>query len=137
MSLVSAMSYLSTQVGALSTIKYAPNEPVEAGTAYPFALVYPNSGELEFIPGPIFKGIHRINLEVYFNRSNLPSTFQLLNPMVKEISDLLLVDTTLGGTVDTIVASGSERVTYSTAYVEYGSVNAIVLRFVIPVKIRE
>jgi hypothetical protein len=137
MSLQAAVLYLNDIVGAISGINGAPDYPTESQGTFPFSICYPGSGEFEWEPYEALRGRHIINLEVHFNRSNLAKAMKEMLPMVEAVRDVLKTDPTLGGNVDTIIASGGQAITYTTVYVEIGEVKTIALRFRIPVKIKE
>lgn len=137
MSLVSAISYLLTTVGAISGIKSAPSSPPESMNSFPFLICYPDSGEYSMEFAGEDKGLHKINLELYFNRSNLPSAVTLMTPFIKLIKDAIKSDMTFGGSVDTVVASNNSKISYSVLSVEYADIECLVLQFSITVKVKE
>lgn len=137
MSLENAVSYLLEKVGEITAIKVAHDYPPEASNAFPFAVAYPASGEVNIEFADEYRGLHTINLEIHFNRSNLPKATETLTPVVKSIYEAIIDDITLGGYVDTVVATESQKLQYTTIAGEYGDIPVLILQFGVVIKLRD
>lgn len=137
MSLQTAITRISAILGDISGIKSAPEQPPESSSAFPFGIVYPDSGQIEAEYSFTSKAIHNLAIEVHFNRSNLPQAVKEMVPVITLIKQALIEDPTLAGTVDTIVATSENRIEYTVINADYAGVQTLVLRFVVTVKVRE
>lgn len=137
MTLEAALLHVAGIAEGITGIKAAPDYPPESVSAYPFVLTYPSGGNLEWEPGLIFKGLHQITCELHFDRAVLPKAIKTMIPFIKKFADALKVDPTLGGTVDTVVATGNSKIEYTILFQQFAKVPEVVIQFKFFVKIRE
>lgn len=137
MSLQNAMLWLNGQIGALTEIKSAPDYPPESSSAFPFSLVYPSTGSLQYETNLVFRGVHTFILEIHFNRSILPTAVSTLLPLIKSISEVIRQNPTLNGEVDTVIATDGQPLTYQVLSTDYAEVDTIALQFSVSVKVHD
>lgn len=137
MTLEAALLYTAGLAETITGIKAAPDYPPESVSAYPFVLTYPSGGNLEWEPGLIFKGLHQITCELHFDRAVLPKAIKTMIPFIKSFADKIKADPTLGGTVDTIVASANTKIEYAILFQQFAKVPEVVIQFKFTCKIRE
>jgi hypothetical protein len=116
------------------TIKSAPDYPIENADPFPFSAAYLSAGSFEFTNASTTKMFPVLTLEIHFSRVNIKDTYQNINAIALELPRRLAKDPTLNGTVSSIVATASDRITWEVAPFEYGSIKSQVLKFEIPFK---
>ena len=62
---------IQDQVGAISGIRGAPDEPPDSINAFPFAVAYVESGEYLIGPPQVMTGLHTIIVELHVARKDL------------------------------------------------------------------
>jgi hypothetical protein len=117
----------------LDGMREAPEYPPENLNQFPFSLAYLRDGETTFESG-WRKSLWTISWELYFARQILPNTVRAAMPFCERVLEALQTDTTLGGTVDTVVSP----VKSAFGWLEYGSADNKLLgwRFTVVVKQR-
>lgn len=66
-----AIDQIQDEVGALSGIRGAPDEPPDSINVFPFAVCYARSGSYYIGPPDVMTGLHTIVLELHVARKDL------------------------------------------------------------------
>lgn len=129
-----AIAEIQSLLKQIPGLKSAPSQPTENASAYPFLIVFADSGTWEKESASQVKGIHTITVEIHVSRKDLPRDIERVLPFGELVKDKLFADAnaTLGGTVDNIV----DEVDYTFGPIGYGGVLTIGWQINIPVKIR-
>lgn len=136
MTLATAITYIVAKMDEIPEVKVAPANPTEGSISYPYTMVYPANGRVVGQPTLIFKEIHFINIDFVINRSNLPNAYKQITPLLSAALTKFAADPTLGGNVTTIISDENQPITYTILYTELGGTPVIVLRIILPVKVR-
>jgi hypothetical protein len=89
-------------MGALTDMREAPDEPPETIAVFPFAVAYAERGRWDSISAAWAIAYHTIILEIHVSRKDLPRDIQKAMAYSESVSNALIGDITLNGTVDTI-----------------------------------
>lgn len=116
--------------------KEAPNDPPESNVAFPFAVCYMTTANIEVEAYAQRRDIVTLVLDYHWCRELLPLDIQAVMPFYESFPDLLINDPTLGGTVDTIRFGKDSSISVQFGGMEYAGQKTIGFRFSIPVKIR-
>lgn len=134
MGLTTAIDNLTALVGSLTGIRQAPANAPEQATAFPFAVVYPATGNAQGGPmGGIFRdATHNIIAEIHTARKYLPKDIVAIQGFYDLFIDALKADPTLTGAVKLITA-----LDYQFGALGWGGVDTIGWRFTITVRTNE
>ena len=128
--LVQAIAYIQNLAGALDGVREAPDYPSGSIGVTPLFLAVPSSGEYTGLNRLLAKNRHVIALQLWVSRKDLARDVKLLTPYIDTISNMLLANVTLGGTVETIIMP----ITYTVGAREYGSATYLVCEWLITIK---
>lgn len=128
--LVQAIAALQDLTGALTGVREAPDYPTGSIGVTPIFLAVPSSGEYTGLNSLLAKNRHVIALQLWVSRKDLARDVKLLTPYIDTVSNMLLANVTLGGTIETIIMP----ITYTVGAREYGSATYLVCEWQITVK---
>lgn len=139
----SAVAKLQDHVQACTTVafKSAPDYPVENAEPFPCSICFIGTETVHFTNATILHIFPALFLELHFSRVNLKQAYQQINAIAIELPQRLAADPTLGGTVQTIVAtqdqplSGEVRPFQWTPQGVTPIIVSQMLKFVIPIKL--
>lgn len=132
MTLPTAITNLVTLVGSISGVKQATSQVPESANAFPFAIVYPGSGNLEPQNYGWGKFFHVLVVDYYANRSNLPTAIGLIPTFVEALAAKLIADPSLSGAISEMTG-----IRYTFQSTMYGEIETIGCKVEISVKIIE
>lgn len=98
-----ACDQIMTLLRTLTWIKAAPNDPTASPTQFPFAALFPGTGESELTSGAM-KNLHTVNVEIHWTFRDLPRNTADAKDRLDSLLNLLWNDVQLTTTVDTITA---------------------------------
>lgn len=120
-------------VYAVGGIAVAPDYPPEKMELFPFLVVYPIDGRIEFGPVGVMTRLDNIVVQVHVNRKDLPLDMARVMAYSSSIPNKLMKDPTLGGTCDTF-----RSITYENSYQMWANIETFALSFTLrDVKIQE
>lgn len=128
--LVQAIAALQDLTGALTGVREAPDYPPGAIGPTPTFLAVPSSGQYTGQNQDLAKNRHVIALQLWVSRNDLARDVRDMLPYIDTVSNLLLKNVTLSGTVETIVTP----ITYTVGPREYGNQTYLVCEWQITVK---
>ena len=130
MALVDVIEKIAACVGGISGIRAAPTYPDEQINVFPFAVVYPESGEASFGgPAGLRLNLDAVVVELHVARKDLPRDIENALPYVDSIPNEImdeLLDTKLTATVDTF-----ESITWTFGALNWGAQETLGFRFTI------
>lgn len=109
---INAIQAKALAVGAVA----APDAPPEAINQFPFSVCYAADGQVGSNDATFKTGLHTLICEIHFTRQSLPSAITQATPYIESMTNALLKDPTLAGTVSTIVGD----ITYTFGYLDWG-----------------
>lgn len=115
------------------TIRAAPTYPVEDAGVLPISIAHITEGSAELTNKTLTKHFPTVAVDIHYNRQNLKGTYADIDATIPAFVQRLGGDPTLNGTIDSIVSP----ITYNVSAQQWNTVNTIMLRFVIPLKILE
>jgi hypothetical protein len=139
----SAIARLQDLAQACTTVvfKSAPDYPVENVEPFPCSIAYIVNGTFRLTNRTIHRNFPVIAVEMHFSRVNLKQAYQQINAIAIEFPRRLAADPTLNGTVDTIIATQDQPITYEVRPFTWGVqregapvVTSQMLSFNIPIK---
>jgi hypothetical protein len=115
----------------LKAIKDAPSEPPSKVSDFPFAITYPQSGDIEWGPGYGGKlGLHDLVVEVHVGLKDLPDAVATAIPFIDSVPNLLMsklmTDNKWNGHIDTF-----QGISYTFGPLGYGGLETIGPKFII------
>ena len=132
MSLSGALSRIQYHAALCNGVKSAPVKLPESLNVYPFAVAYPEIGELNSESYDAIRALHTIICEFHVARTLLGYAIDTAMPLLEEMHRRLKVDETLNSEVENIVWP----ITYQFGRLEWDGTPTIGFRLHIPVKIR-
>lgn len=137
-----ALSTIPDGTGGTTSIKSAPEYPIEAPNAWPGAITYLAGGEFSLTNYTVHHNFPLVWCEFHFNRANLKQAYQQIHAVAIEFPQRLAGDPTLNGTVETVVGGADNRIVYSVrpfVWQEEGPnkprIVSQMLRFDLPIKL--
>jgi hypothetical protein len=124
------MTRIQTTVTAVTGVRKAPAKPPEQMSVFPFAICLPATGEY-LVNGGWAQGLDEVTLDIHVARRDLPRDVDKLIVFWDSIPAALNADTQLNGTICVI----RYPIRRSFATFNWGALQTIGIRFVIPVKI--
>lgn len=131
MTVNAAILDLQSKALALSGMKYAPDSPPEATSAFPFAVSYEASGNLQLRSSGYADDLATIFTEFHVSRQILPKAIETAMAFRDPFLKSIIADPTLGGTVSTIVS-----INKNFGFLEWAKIETVGYRFSITVKVR-
>lgn len=128
--LVAAIAALQDKTIALTGVREAPDYPPGSLGPTPLFLAVPSSGEYNGQNQDLAKNRHVIALQLWIARNDLARDVTVLLPYIDSVSNMLLKDVTIAGTVETIVPP----ITYTVGAREYGKLTYLVCEWLITIK---
>jgi hypothetical protein len=122
------------------TFKSAQDYPTDNVEPFPASIAYISGGTFHLTNATIHHNFPVIALELHFSRVNVKRAYQDIDAIAIELPKRLAADPTLDGTIDTIVASRDEPITYEVRPFQWtpAGVTPIItsqmLKFLIPIK---
>lgn len=137
-----AIARLQNIVAACTTVtfKSAKDYPVDNVEPFPSSVAYIGGGYFMLTNATVHHNYPTINLELHFSRVNIPQTYQQIDAIALELPKRLAADPTLDGTIDTILATRDEPITYVCRPYQWSPpgitpiVTSQMLMFQIPIK---
>lgn len=132
-----AIARLQNLVDACTTVtfKSAPDYPVENIEPFPCSICYISGGTLTLANRTLHHNFPVLSLELHFSRVNLKQSYQQIDAIALELPKRLAGDPTLDGTIDTILATQDQPVTYEVRPFQWSDkVISQMLKFDIPIK---
>ena len=117
---------IQDQVGAISGIRGAPDEPPDSINAFPFAVAYVDVGEYHIGPPNLMTGLHTIIVELHVARKDLERDVGRAMVYAKSIPNAVfaaLKDSTY------TAFQTLERITYEFGPLDWGDLQTIGFRF--------
>jgi hypothetical protein len=137
MSLENAILNLQAHALSCSGMKKAPETLPEGMGPYPFAITYPERGQLSGESGNLTHEIHTVITEFHIApRTMLGKAVESATPYISEFFRKLVLDPKLGGEVDTIWITTERPVTYEFGRLKWAGIETIGTRYHISMKIR-
>lgn len=131
-----AIARIQDIVDAITTVKFKsfPDFPIENASAFPMSIAYLAGGQFHAVNATMLLNFPVINVECHFSRVSLEQAYTQINAVAKDLPKRLAADPTLNATVETIVFSGDQPISYTVRPYEWGKVTSQMLLFAIPVK---
>ena len=125
-----AIDAIQDDLGALTGIRGAPDEPPEKITVFPFIVVYASSGEWRSdVPGNKI-GLHVITIEIHVARKDLPRDVEKAMAYSESIPNAMLkAVATVGGDKFASTISTFSRITYTFGPMDWGDLKTLGFRF--------
>jgi len=117
------------------TFKSFPDYPIENADPFPMSVAYMSGGAFMATNATTTLLFPIIRAEFHFSRVNLKRVYQDIYNVAIEFSRRLAGDPTLNATVQTIVATGDQPLTFTTRPFNWGTVQSEALIFEIPIKL--
>lgn len=139
----SAIARLQNVVQACTTVtfKSAKDYPVDNVEPFPCSIAYISGGTFSLTNKTMHHNFPVIALELHFSRVNILQAYQQIDAIAIELPKRLAGDPTLAGTIDTIVASRDEPITYEVRPFQWAppaegraAIVSVMLKFNIPIK---
>lgn len=106
MSIQAACHATMAAVRGVSGVRAAPNQPPDKMTIFPTAICYPGPSTFNLDNAATKRKLVTIVLELHVAYKSFGQDYEVLLPFADSVTDALLADITLGGTVQTILAGG-------------------------------
>ena len=132
MSLDSCIGAVATKLAGLTGIKEAPAYAKDDMNMYPFAVVYPATGELALQSYNWGKAFHTLAIEIHFNPAVVKLALKQAYPFVEAVQDLFIADPQISNTVSTV-----QSLTYVFTDLVWSGQFSIGYRFLLTVKLQE
>ena len=117
---------IQDQVGAISGIRGAPDEPPDSIHAFPFAVAYVDGGEYHIGPPQVMTGLHTVIVELHVARKDLERDVARAMPYAKAIPNAIFS----AHTDATFTAFQTlERITYEFGPLDWSGLQTIGFRF--------
>lgn len=131
-----AAAALQDHVDACTTVTFKsfPDYPIENADPFPMSVCYVIGGSFTFTNGTIHHHFPILRMEMHFSRVNIKKVYQDINAVLIELPKRLAGDPTLGGNVDTIVATRDNPITYTVTSFDFGKVMSQMVQIDIPIK---
>lgn len=137
-----AIAKLQDHVQACTTVafKSAQDYPTDNVEPFPCSVAFIGGGQFNFTNATVHINFPVISLELHFSRVNLKQAYQQIDAIAIELPKRLAKDPTLGGTIDTIIASRDNPITYEVRPFQWTPqgvtpiITSQMLKFNIPVK---
>lgn len=131
-----AIARIQDIVGALTTVTFKsyPDFPIENADPFPMAITYESAGDF-FCVGKTVYIFPVIRTEMHFSRVNLKNAYTNIYNVSIEFAERLAGDPTLNATVETIIMTDAQRVSFLSRPFDWGSVKSEALIFEIPIKL--
>ena len=120
-----------------TTIKSAPDYPIENVDPLPMCVAYVSGGNFQATNASMLLNFPNISCEFHFSRVNIKQAYQQINAVVYEFPQRLAKDPTLNSTITTIVFGENGTLPYIVRPFDFGKVQTQMLMFTIPIKILE
>lgn len=125
-------SAVTAIVGVLANVtglRQVPINPPETMNAETFAIVYPQSGQIDIGPIGSRKALHVIAVDVLTKRTDLARNIATVKPFIDTVSNALIGEVSVGGTLfsNTINTFGS--LSYSWVSSDYAGVAVVGYHF--------
>lgn len=104
MSIKTAIEGVIDLIGAVTGIRYAPDEPPDSVTVWPFITAFPGPGTHEYTAGSSSQErltLMTIVVQLHVARQDLARDYRELIPYADSIPNAIMSDLTFGGTVQT------------------------------------
>lgn len=115
-----------------TTIKAAPDYPVEDANVLPLSIAYISNGQSTADDDGSARMLLTLKVDVHFSRVSIVEAYKQINRFVPELLKRLAGDPTLGGSVDTIVYP----ITFEVLPMQYNAIITQAVSVSVPVKIR-
>ena len=133
MALKDAIDEIIDELQTITDIKRVPDEPPESANQFPFAVVYPLTGDYKFGPPPLMRALHNINIELHVARRDLPrdylSVMEIIDVIPKELWNKLRVS---GFTYLDTFGGEDSGITYQFGPLSWGGVDTLGVTYTIP-----
>ena len=116
-----------------TTIKAAPDYPVDDATILPLSISYIKGGTAQADDAGTSRLLITLGCDVHFSRDNIKLTYKQIDLFVPEFLKRLSGDPTLNGTVQTIVYP----IAFSVVPAQFNTIVTQMVTFDITVKFRE
>ena len=121
-----AIDEIQDQIGAISGIRGAPDEPPDSINAFPFAVAYVESGEYYIGPPQVMTGLHTVVVESHVARKDLERDVARAMPYAKAIPNAIFAALT-NSTFTAFQTLGA--IAYEFGPLDWGDVQTIGFRF--------
>lgn len=132
MSLLGAVQRLQYHAALCSGVKLAPQKVPDNAAVFPFAVSYPEMGEVNSESYDATRALHTIITEFHVSNVMLGQAIDTVMPLMEEFHRRVKLDETLNGEVSNIVWP----VTYQFGRLTWANAETIGVRFHVPVKVR-
>ena len=117
---------IQDQVGAISGIRGAPDEPPDSINAFPFAVCFVDTGEYLIGPPQVMTGLHTIIVELHVARKDLERDVQRAMVYAKSIPNAIFA----AHAASTFTAFQTlTTITYEFGPLDWGDLQTIGFRF--------
>lgn len=122
------------------TFKSAPDYPTDNIEPFPCSICYIGGGQFMATNATIHHNFPMLNIEFHFSRVNLKQTYQQINAVALEFPKRIVADPTLDATVDTVIMTRDQPITYTVRPFQWSPPNVTpvitsqMLLFSIPIK---
>jgi hypothetical protein len=135
MGISAAIAEVQALIGSLDGIRGAPIEPPESINQFPFAVAYLGGGTWAHA-GNWKRGLHDIVIELHINRADLPRDIRAALKYSESVPDILMSNPRLNETVDHILTTADNPLSYEFGPMEWGSVKTLGYRWRLTVKMQ-
>lgn len=115
-----------------TTIKAAPNYPIDDANILPLSIAYIASGQSTADDAGAMRMMLTLKVDIHFSRVSIVEAYKQISKFIPEFLKRLAGDPTLNGNVDTIVYP----VTFEVVPMQYNAIITQAVSISIPVKIR-
>jgi len=123
-----AIDQIQTEVGAISGIRAAPDEPPDQISVYPFAVCFADNGTYDIGPPEVMTGLHTITLELHIARKDLTRDVQKAMVYAKSIPNAIYKGFTDGNLAAIATLS---TIRYEFGALGWGGIDTLGFRFFI------
>ena len=134
-----ALTELETLIGTITGFSSEPTEPPTDYDAFPFYVVEMDTGTLQTISAGFAHAMHDVSIQIHFGLPTTvtPSDSTAARHYIDLVKDKLLLgdNVTLSDTVDTILSSSDDPITYTWGLIGYRGIPTIGLEITVTLKI--
>ena len=116
-------------------IRNAPTYPIEQAGVLPMGIAHLVSGQGVFTSASTLHFFPTAQVDFIMSRENLEQAYKESDAIALEFMQRLHGDPTLGGNVETVIATRDQPVTFEVGPMQWNDVTMHVLSFTIPLKL--
>lgn len=128
----SSIGEIQTLIAGLAGVRQAPTDPRDELNVFPFAVCFPNTGSSVARPIDDQTALHNLTLEIHTARKSLTRDMTTLYPYPELVANALYGNNGKWSNFNSV-----NNITYELTSGVWGSIQTLVYRFVVQIKIRE